>query len=100
MAIRSNKIIINSKDDLPKEDGYYFVKRKDTRGAGDGIIGFIDGIDNQFWLNKIEWYLIPDVPDKKLDNAFAEMEKAKDDIFKAIGMICKDYNQRKLNNDF
>jgi hypothetical protein len=53
------QVFIESEDDLPKEDGYYFVKRKNTTGAGDGMIGYMSGIDDDFWLKNIDWYLLP-----------------------------------------
>ena len=58
------KKYIKTEDDLPKEEGYYFVHIKSTSGLWDGndIFEAVDMNDPdtiEYWLNSFDWYLQP-----------------------------------------
>jgi len=58
------KVYIKSEADLPKENGTYFVKIKTPPFTQElAAVGFIWENDrehiNGFWLNKVDWYLLP-----------------------------------------
>jgi len=86
------QVWIESEKDLPKENGFYFIKSKDTTGQGTGMIGYIDGIDNLCWINNIDWYLQevehPELTDeeisKKLDSINFDTSKEREDAYDMI----------------
>ncbi len=60
------------------------------------IMGTMFRLINQMEVELIKNDLSDD--DKSLDQVFADMDKAKDDLFESIGIICKDYNDKHLKN--
>jgi len=62
------KVEINSIDDLPKDDGFYFVHIRGISNAEDGIdvFGFNKSEDIEDWIGSFDWYLIPS-PEKVSD---------------------------------
>jgi hypothetical protein len=52
------KVIINSEDDLPKEEGVYFVHYK-KYGEGATHIYLTNLARKHTWLTEIDWYLQP-----------------------------------------
>jgi hypothetical protein len=50
---------------------------------------------NQMEIELIKRELADKYDNIGLDQAFKEMDKAKDDLFESIAIICKDYNKHK-----
>ena len=58
------KVKIDSEDDLPRKNGVYFVKIKTPKNQLElTAVAYIWENDkyhvNGFWLNKVNWYLLP-----------------------------------------
>ena len=71
------KIFIKSADDLPKEEGYYFVETKANTDRKMDLFywrftNFAQG--KECWLHDIDWYLMPvefDLPtEEEIENQF------------------------------
>jgi len=60
--VKYTKVIIKSKDDLPKKEGFYFVNlitdRKDIIGYN--TLRYLPDSDRKMWINYVDWYLIED----------------------------------------
>jgi len=52
------KVYIRSEEDLPKEDGMYFINIK-GKGIGINVCRFEVKLDIQNWMSNIDWYLRP-----------------------------------------
>jgi hypothetical protein len=67
------KVFIKSEADLPKEDGNYFIGYKNQRTIKViyyEISGKMLASDPQYWIDMIDWYLVPldqDVKDQIIE---------------------------------
>ena len=52
------KVYIRSEEDLPEEDGMYFINIK-GKGIGINVCRFEVILDIQSWMSNIDWYLRP-----------------------------------------
>jgi len=76
------KVHINSPDDLPEEEGYYFIGIDTGDIDEKGVFGDIEKYDPNneddrlSWLNSVKWYLKPEEPAKGLtDERTSKLEK-------------------------
>lgn len=85
------KVEIKSADDLPKEDGNYFVKLKDSRISIS--VYYWENKEPGFkkvWLECVDWYLQPfelDLPTEAEIIEMANDEQFDDDCWDAPGAI-------------
>jgi len=107
------KVFIKSEDDLPKEKGYYFVKKKAPDKRSHGFreydvpidirwsnINFAQG--KQDWLSNIDWYLQPiEIPTEEEvnNNACKIYANASNPDDKILAFIdCFEWLLKKLTN--
>jgi len=68
------QVWIESEDDLPKVNGYYFYKHKKSYGDGSGMLIYMEQSDKKYWLENIDWYLAEVEPkgltDEEIENEF------------------------------